>query len=108
MGVETWDVSRPEQPEYCASFWAGEAQSVCVDGDCAYVGDWMNRRVFIYSIRNPREPQLLSTFQVNGFADGVFVRDGLCLVASGHHSAALKNRRKYHDYPQVPALLRRA
>ena len=101
MGVEIWDVSDPARPEYCAAFYAGEAQSVCVDGSYAYVGDWMNRRVFIVSIADPRKPQTVSSFQVDGFADGVFVRGGLCLAASGHHSAALKNRRKYKNYPYM-------
>ena len=98
MGVEIWDAADPARPRYLASFCAGEAQSVCVDGSYAYVGDWMNRRVFIVSVADPRRPRTVAAFPVDGYADGVFVRGGLCLVASGHHSAALKNRRKYRDY----------
>lgn len=98
MGVEIWDVAQPEHPQYLACFLAGEAQSVCIDGAFAYAGDWMNRRVHVVSIADPRHPVPVSDFSVDGFADGVFVRDGLCLVASGHHSAKLKNRRKYHNY----------
>ncbi|MBQ3864768.1 MAG: hypothetical protein II781_02905 [Clostridia bacterium] len=103
MGVEIWDVRDPAHPEFCSSFYAGEAQSVCVDGNYAYVGDWMNKRVFIASIADPYKPKVVSSFFIDGFADGVFVRDGLCLAASGHHSATLKNRRKYQKYPYMTA-----
>ena len=107
MGVEIRDVSDPAAPVYLASFRAGEAQSVCMDGGFAYVGDWMNRRVWIADISDPGNPRIVSSFQIDGFADGVFVRDGLCLAAGGHHSAALKNRRKYGEYPYLtPQMLR--
>lgn len=98
MGVEIWDVSDPKNPRYLSSFLAGEAQSVDVDGGFAYAGDWMNRRVHVVDIRDTENPKKVATFQVDGYADGVFVRDGLCLVASGHHSAKLKNRREYEQF----------
>ncbi len=99
MGVEIWSLDDPQKPSYLSSFLAGEAQSVTLDGGYAYAGDWMNRRVHVVDVRDPRHPQEVSNFQVDGFADGVFVRDGLCLVASGHHSARLKNRTEYQNYP---------
>ena len=101
MGVEIWDVSDPAAPVYCAAFLAGEAQSVCMDGGYAYVGDWVNRRVWIAEITDPHNPRIVSSFQIDGYADGIFVRGGLCFAAGGHHSAALKNRRKYKDYPYM-------
>lgn len=103
MGVEIWDVSNPEQPVFCSLFYAGEAQSVCIDGNYAYVGDWMNKRVFIEDISDPYHPHTVSAFFVDGYADGLFVRNGLCLVTTGHHSARLMNRRKFQTYPYMTA-----
>ena len=105
MGVEIWDVSVPEQPKYLSSFLAGEAQSVAVDSGYAYIGDWVNRQVHIVDIRTPSAPRHVARFGVDGYADGVFVRNGLCLVASGHHSGRLKNRREFEDYDCMPTEL---
>lgn len=101
MGVEVWDLSVPEKPAFLSSFCAGEAQSVCVDGGYAYVGDWMNRQVNIVDIRDPRRPSPVSSFPVDGYADGVFVRNGVCYAATGHHSRQLKNRRQFDATPFV-------
>lgn len=98
MGVEVWDVSKPSEPVFISDFLAGEAQSVYLDGDVAYTGDWMNKTVHIHSLADPLRPVELSSFAVDGFADGVLVRDGICYAATGHHAARLKNRKKYNDY----------
>jgi len=104
MGCELYDVRNPYQPKFLGDFLCGEAQSVWLYKTLALVGDWMNKQVRIFDIR--RMPAVeVSRVAIDGFADGVcaFSRDGhdYCLVASGHHAALLKNRRKYLDYPFI-------
>lgn len=102
-GVEIVDIRNPRKPVFVSSFLCGEAQAVFTDGGFVYVGDWMNRRVHIVSIEDVERPRTASVINLDGFADGVFVRDGICYAATGHHSAKLKNRTKYNDYPYITA-----
>jgi hypothetical protein len=101
LGVEFIDVSEPASPVFISSVLAGEAQSVCIDGNFVYVGDWMNKSVQVFDVSDTSKPVKISTIAVDGFADGVFARDGYCYIATGHHSARLKNRRKYYKYTYV-------
>ncbi|MGN1129164.1 MAG: LVIVD repeat-containing protein, partial [Candidatus Flemingiibacterium sp.] len=113
MGCELIDVRDPFHPKWLGSFYCGEAQSVWLYKNLALIGDWMNRRVRIFDITNPRAGAEISSFSVDGFADGVCVVETtdrlhplgrtLCIAATGHHSAKLKNRRKYQNYSFVTA-----
>jgi len=105
MGVELYDVRDPRRPVFLSHFLCGEAQSVWLHDNIALVGDWVNRQVLLYDIRDAGNPEYSSRFGVDGFADGVcaFEAKGrtLCLAATGHHSAGLKNRNKYRAYTYV-------
>lgn len=105
MGCELYDVRNPYKPLRMGDFLCGEAQSVCLYENYAIIGDWINHRVFIFDISKPNNPQKISHFYVDGYADGVCVvkrNDSLiCLVAMGHHSATFKNPRKYDEYTFV-------
>ena len=109
MGCELFDVSNPYRPNRLGDFLCGEAQSVWLHENLAIASDWMNKQAHIFDISNPRAPRRLSTFLVDGFSDGVSVvtvskgKDvrTVCLVASGHHSARLKNRVKYKNHTYV-------
>lgn len=107
MGCELYDIQDPYHPVYCTAFMCGEAQSVWLYDQYAVIGDWVNKQAAIYDITNPAAIQQLSEVQVDGFADGVcvFEREGrnILLVATGHHSRRLENRRKYHLYEYVTA-----
>lgn len=107
MGCELFDVRNPYQPKRLGDFLCGEAQSVWLHQHYALIGDWMNKQVLIFDISDPRHAKKISHFNIDGFADGVcvFQKGGqlLCLAAAGHHSARLKNRRKYKDYNYVTA-----
>lgn len=100
-GIEVWDVSSPSDPRYLSSFLCGEAQSVFMDRHCAYVGDWMNQKLHIIDLSTPEQPIKLAEVCVDGFADGVWVEDGKCYVATGHNSRLLKNRTAYWQQSYV-------
>ena len=101
LGVEIIDVSQPSNPQYISSLLCGEAQSVFACNGYLYIGDWMNKQVYIVNIDHPKTPEIASVLQIDGYSDGIFVLDHICYVASGHHSARLKNRRKYDEYPYL-------
>ncbi len=103
VGVEVWDVRDPYSPKFLSSFLCGEAQSVFLFGKYAAVGDWMNKKVQIFNLSDPALPKKASEFGVDGYADGVYVRDGLCFCSTGHHSARYRNRAKYSRYPYLTA-----
>lgn len=106
MGCELFDVRDPYHPKRLGDFLCGEAQSVWLHQNLALIGDWIHMRVRIFDISNPYAAVEISGFNVDGFADGVCVMAlppdcahplgrTICLSATGHHSARLKNRRKY-------------
>lgn len=107
MGCELYDIRDPEHLRRLGDFLCGEAQSVWLQESYAYIGDWINRQVRIFDIHDPAYPRECASYAVDGFADGVCVieRDGrlICLTATGHHAAKLKNRRKYQNFPYVTA-----
>lgn len=105
MGNELWDVSDPHLPHFLGSYLAGESQSAAfftLPGDerlFTASGDWMNKRVQIHDVTDPKNVRLVSMYNVDGFADGcAVVRQGgrtLCLTSTGHHAARFRNRWKY-------------
>ncbi len=114
MGCELFDVHDPYHPERLGDFICGEAQSVWLHENLAVISDWMNKRIRVFDITNPRAAAEISRFGVDGFADGVCVfrtapdklhpsGRTICAAATGHHSAKLKNRRKYNKYSFVTA-----
>jgi hypothetical protein len=103
MGVELWDITNLKKPVFISRLPAGEAQSVFVKDAYLYVGDWMNRKVHIVDVSNPSLPRTISMLLLDGYADGVFIQDGYCYAATGHHSSKLKNRRKYQTYSYITA-----
>lgn len=101
LGVEIIDVKNPSEPKYISSFMCGEAQSVFACEGYLYIGDWMNKQVYIVNIEDPKKPKVASILQTDGFSDGVFVLDKICYVVTGHHSSNFKNRQKYENYPFI-------
>lgn len=101
VGVEIWNVQNPKEPVFLSSFTAGEAQSVFLYEHYAIVGDWMSKKVHIVDISDLIHPREISSFGVDGYTDGVYAKDGICYVATGHHNAHFKNRTKYKNYPYV-------
>nr|MBQ4319024.1 hypothetical protein [Clostridia bacterium] len=102
LGCELFDVRNPYFPVRLGDFLCGEAQSVKLYRNCAFIGDWINRQVRIFDISDVRCFRELSRFAIDGFADGICIAeiDGrtVCIAGGGHHSARLKNRRKYQNY----------
>lgn len=103
LGVEIIDITEPSRPRFVSSFLCGEAQCVHICGPFAYAGDWMNKQVYITDISDITKPHTASVFQVDGFTDGIFVQKNFCYIATGHHSARLKNRNRYDAYPYLTA-----
>jgi hypothetical protein len=87
-GVEQIDISDPRRPRHMSTFRTGEAQSVFLQNGLAYVGDWAPRKVIVCDLRDPWRPARVSEIPMDGFGDGVFVRDNICFAATGHHSGA--------------------
>lgn len=91
-GLELIDISDPRCPRHVSTFRTGEAQSVYYHDGLAYIGDWAPREVVVCDVRNPWRPALVSRLPLDGFGDGVFVRENLCFAATGHHSRAMRQR----------------
>jgi hypothetical protein len=85
-GVELVDVSDPTRPEHLCVFKTREAQSVKYHDQKMYIGDWYSGEITIVDVSNPRAPKLLSLTQLDGYGDGIDLRDNLCFAATGHHA----------------------
>ncbi|MDF2722998.1 MAG: repeat-containing protein [Paenibacillus sp.] len=91
-GVEIIDIANPQKPLHIATVRVGEAQSVDACDGFLYAGVWGGSEVVICDIRIPEQPKIVSRVELDGYGDGVFVRDGICYAATGHNSRGMKER----------------
>jgi len=86
-GVELVNVEDPRKPRHFSTlFRAHEAQSVCLANGFLYAGIWHESVVLIADIRNPQEPKILGRAELDGYGDGVAVKNNILYAATGHHS----------------------
>ncbi|MCB0688487.1 MAG: hypothetical protein KDC53_18235 [Saprospiraceae bacterium] len=88
-GIELVNISNPFKPVYLSHLLTDEAQSVSVQGHYVFVGDWASKKVIIIDIGDPSKPMIVSDVMVDGYPDGIFARESLCFVATGHHGMQL-------------------
>lgn len=86
-GLEFVDLTRPEAPRFLSHLLVGEAQSVASVGTIAYAGVWFEKELVLVDFADPARPAIIGRSPLDGFGDGVAVKDGLAYVATGHHSA---------------------
>ena len=94
-GLEFVDLTRPERPRYLSHILVGEAQSVASVGTIAYAGVWFEKELVVVDFADPARPIILGRSALDGFGDGVAVKDGLAYVATGHHSALQRDPRHF-------------
>jgi hypothetical protein len=83
-GVQLLDVSDPRFPKHISQVRTGEAQSVVYRDGMLYVGDWGAGKLTIVDVHDLRNPHIVAQGQLDGFGDGVFVKDNLCYCSTGH------------------------
>ena len=87
-GVEFFDVSDPLKVRPLGLLRTAEAQSAAFFGNGRIaIGDWAARRVFIGDASDPAAPVPLALAKLDGFGDGVTVREKYLYAATGMHSA---------------------
>jgi hypothetical protein len=91
-GVEMIDISNPQSPRHVGIARVGEAQSMDASNGYLYAGVWGSHEVVVCDIRDPAQPRQVSTMELDGRGDGVFVMNGLCYIATGHHGRAMKQQ----------------
>ncbi|MFW6326771.1 MAG: LVIVD repeat-containing protein [Bacteroidota bacterium] len=97
-GIELIDVSEPDVPYFLGQVRTGEAQSVFIHDSLTFVGDWAPREIVICKISDPQQPRIISTIKLEGYGDGVFVKDNLCFAATGHHSKTISPHDKDSEF----------
>ncbi|NVJ66636.1 MAG: hypothetical protein HWE16_09105 [Gammaproteobacteria bacterium] len=80
-GIHILDVSDKENPVSLSSIKAGYALDVVVENDTAFVAGGQ-KGLFMVNIKDPREPKLISTFDISGSSAGIDVRKGLLYVVN--------------------------
>lgn len=88
-GVQIIDITDPARPAHLAiAFPTLEAQSVAWSDGCLYAGIWATREVAVADVGNPLRPREIARIALDGYGDGVAVRNGVLYAATGHHSRA--------------------
>lgn len=91
FGVQIIDITDPARPRHLATTLAKlECQSVAWSAGHLYAGVWADRLVAIADVRDPRQPREVARCRLDGYGDGVAVRDGVLYAATGHHAAAFQ------------------
>ncbi|MDO5580584.1 MAG: hypothetical protein Q4G69_05580 [Planctomycetia bacterium] len=83
FGTEFVDISAPKQPRHLGFVLSGEAQSVDTANGILYAGDWGSRKLSLFDVRNPKNPQFIGDAPLDGLGDGVYVRDHIAYAGTG-------------------------
>lgn len=94
-GLEFVDLTDPAAPRFLSSILVGEAQSVASVGTVAYAGVWFEKELVVVDFSDPTKPSIIGRSALDGFGDGVVVKDGLAYVATGHHSGLQRDPRHF-------------
>jgi hypothetical protein len=80
-GVEVWDVEAPTDPVMLGTYEDFYMSAIDVDTDHAYMTRWGDG-LYIYSISDPRNPQLEGYFNPEVPLEDVLVRDDIAYLAA--------------------------
>lgn len=83
-GVQLLDVSDPRFPRHISQVRTAEAQSVVYRDGMLYIGDWGVGKLTIVDVHDLRQPKVVAQGMLDGFGDGLFVKDNLCFCSTGH------------------------
>jgi len=83
-GVQLLDVTDPWFPRHISQVRTSEAQSVVYRDGMLYIGDWGVGKLRIADVRDLRHPKVVGEGKLDGYGDGVFVKDNLCFCSTGH------------------------
>lgn len=100
-GLEFVDLTRPDAPRYLSHILVGEAQSVASVGTIAYAGVWFEKELVLVDFADPAAPVIIGRSALDGFGDGVAVKDGLAYVATGHHSGLQRDPRHFEPAQHI-------
>ena len=83
-GVQLLDVTDPHFPRHLSQIRTAEAQSVVYRDGYLYIGDWGVGKLTIADVRDLRHPKVVGQGTLDGYGDGLFVKDNLCFCSTGH------------------------
>lgn len=87
-GINIVDISDISHPVHVNQVGVGtEYFDCCVDGEYLYVGVYNAAQVDIYHINELSSPKLVTQINLDGYGQGVYVKDGLLYVATGLQSS---------------------
>jgi hypothetical protein len=75
---------------------------VAVQGSYLYAGIWLAGMVSVVDIHNPSQMTVVDKVQLQGFGDGLCVRDGYLYAATGHHARIRGGKLVHHLAPDQP------
>lgn len=85
-GVEFIDVSDPDRPERIAMRKTDESQSVKYCDGWLYSGEWAAGKVTVFDAHDMSDIRQVTTVDLHGYGDGIWIQDGYLYAARGHHS----------------------
>ena len=94
-GIEILDCTDPANPRHVGFVRNGELQSVAISGRHLFGTDWGKGHIHTWDVSDLHKPKYLGYMQLDGFADGLFIKDGICYAATGMH--AVKNTRRLNQ-----------
>lgn len=84
-GVQCVDVSDPARMKHLSSLRTDESQSTYYGKGLLFSGDWSSGEVTVIDVSDLLQPKPLSLIQLDGYGDGMAIRDGLLFASTGQH-----------------------
>ena len=85
-GVEFIDVSNPDEPRHIAMRKTDESQSVFYRDGWLFSGEWGSGKVTVFDAHDMKAIREVTTVDLYGYGDGIWVDGNYLYAARGHHS----------------------
>lgn len=94
-GIQAVDVSDRNKPRHISSYLTDESQSVLYSDKVLFSGDWARGEVSLLDVSDLNNIKPLSTIQLDGNGDGVFLRDNILFASTGWHKKSGPENDRY-------------
>lgn len=84
-GIQCVDVSDPKKMKHLSSYQTDESQSVHYANGLLFSGDWAGGEITILEVSNITQPQAISRIHLDGYGDGMMMRDHILFASTGQH-----------------------
>lgn len=94
-GVQCVDVSDPAKMKHLSTLRTDESQSAYYGKGLLFSGDWSSGEVTVIDVSNLLDPKPVALIQLDGYGDGMTIRDNILFASTGQHKKSGPEEQKH-------------